>query len=170
MRFIKLGLISAAILFVIVTLLSLLFPSTIMVSRAVNVNMPKDSIVALIKDFDGWKIWVDGMQKPSVKIISKTEADLAGTMVLIDTASNYSIKSSWQNKNKKMTSMINLINDSSSKITVVQWQFEQQVKWYPWEKFASMMNDKILGTMMENNLARLKAIVEKTELPATTEN
>ncbi|OIR13133.1 hypothetical protein GALL_55170 [mine drainage metagenome] len=170
MRFIKLGLISAIVLFAVIMLLSLLFPSTVIVSRAVNINVPKDSIVYLVKDFDGWKIWVDGMQKSSVKIISKTEADLAGTKVLLDTTSNYSIKSSWQNKNSEMASVINLINDSSSKITVVQWQFEQHVKWYPWEKFASMMNDKILGTMMETNLARLKAIAEKTELPVTTEN
>lgn len=170
MRFIKLGLISAVILFAVIMLLSLLFPSTVIVSRAVNINVPKDSIVYLVKDFDGWKIWVDGMQKTSVKIISKTEADLSGTKVLLDTTSNYSIKSFWQNKNREMASVINLINDSSSKITVVQWQFEQHVKWYPWEKFASMMNDKILGTMMETNLARLKAIAEKTELPATTEN
>ncbi|HEX3023921.1 MAG TPA: hypothetical protein VHP12_01825 [Chitinophagaceae bacterium] len=170
MRFIKLGLISAVVLFAVITLLSLLFPSTVIVSRAVNINAPKDSVVYLIKDFNGWKMWVDGMQKTSVKIISKTEADLAGTKVLIDTTSNYAIKSSWQNKSRKMISVITLINDPSSKITVAQWQFEQKVKWYPWEKFASLMNDKILGTMMETNLARLKSIAEKTEMPATTEN
>jgi hypothetical protein len=46
----------------------------------------------------------------------------------------------------------------------VQWQFEQKVKWYPWERLGSMMNDKILGTMMEKNLNNLKALVEKTNI------
>ncbi len=170
MRLIRFGLISILVLFIIVTSISLLFPSTVIVSRAVNINMPKDSIIYLVKDLNGWKLWIDGMEKSSVKIISSTEADLAGTKVLIDTTSKYSIHSSWENKSKKMNSVINLLQDSATKITLVQWQFEQHLKWYPWEKFASMMNDKILGTMMENNLARLKSILEKTPLPVTMEN
>ena len=171
MRFLKLGLISAVVLFAVVTFISLLFPSTVIVSRAVNIYVPKDSIVPLVKDFNGWKKWINGMEKESVKILSATEANLAGTTVVIDTTGSvYSINSSWQNKNKKMTSAINVLNDSASKITIVQWEFTQHIKWYPWEKFASMMNDKILGTMMESNLARLKSIAEKTPLPTTMEN
>ena len=171
MRFLKLGLISAVVLFAVVTFISLLFPSTVIVSRAVNIYVPKDSIVPLVKDFNGWKKWINGMEKESVKILSATEANLAGTTVVIDTTGSvYSINSSWQNKNKKMTSAINVLNDSASKITIVQWEFTQHIQWYPWEKFASMMNDKILGTMMESNLARLKSIAEKTPLPITTEN
>lgn len=171
MRLIKFSLISIAILFVVVTLISLLFPSTVIVSRAININVPKDSIIYLLKDFNGWEKWISGMEQKSVKIISRTEANLAGTKVLIDTTSSiYAIQSSWQNKRKKMTSVINVLNDSATQITIVQWQFVQQVKWYPWEKFGSMMNDKILGTMMELNLSRLKSIAEKTEFPITKEN
>ena len=171
MRFLKLGVISIVVLFAVVTFISLLFPSTVIVSRAVNISVPKDSIVPLVKNFTGWKQWINGMEKESVKIISPIEANLAGTTVLIDTTGSvYSVHASWQNKSKKMTSIINVLNDSASKITIVQWQFEQHIKWYPWEKFASMMNDKILGTMMESNLARLKSIAEKTPLPATMEN
>jgi hypothetical protein len=54
-----------------------------------------------------------------------------------------------------------LIGDSLQKVTVVQWQFEQKIKWYPWEKFGSMMNDKILGTMMEKNLGNLRKLIER---------
>jgi hypothetical protein len=171
MRFIKLGLISVVALFVVVTAISLLFPSTVVVSRAVNIQVPKDSVIDLVKDFGGWKKWINGMEQNSVKIISRTEADLAGTKVSIDTSgSKYSIESFWKNKSKQMTSTINVLNDSATQITIVQWQFVQHLKWYPWEKFASMMNDKILGTMMETNLARLKSMAEKTAMPATMEN
>jgi len=45
----------------------------------------------------------------------------------------------------------------------VQWQFEQKLKWYPWEKFASLMSDKIMGPMMEANLDELRKLVEKTK-------
>ena len=47
---------------------------------------------------------------------------------------------------------------NSSNATTVNWSFEQQLKWYPWEKLGSMMNDKILGTMMERNLNNLRAL------------
>jgi thiamine kinase-like enzyme len=55
---------------------------------------------------------------------------------------------------------MHLIGSSGERLTVVQWQFEQKLKWYPWERLGSMMNDKILGTMMENNLNRLKTLAE----------
>jgi hypothetical protein len=46
-------------------------------------------------------------------------------------------------------------------MTVVQWQFVQEVNWYPWERFSSMMNDRIIGTLLEKNLNQLKKTVEE---------
>lgn len=162
MRFIKLVLFSIIILFLVVTAISLLFPSTVIVSRAVNINASKDSVFVFIKDMNGWKQWIDGMDKPAVKILSATEADMAGTKVVIDSSAFPAVKSLWQNaRGKWMIATINLFEDSAHNITTVQWQYEQTVKWYPWEKFGSMMNDKILGPMMETDLSNLKKLIEK---------
>jgi thiamine kinase-like enzyme len=57
---------------------------------------------------------------------------------------------------------MNLIFSPARHVTVVQWQFQQRLSWYPWEKLGSIMNDKIIGPMMEKNLGNLKKIVEKT--------
>jgi len=161
MRLIKFGLISIIVLFAVLTFVSFFFPSTVIVSRAVDINKPKDSLVGLVKDFNGWHQWIEGMDQPSVKIKSSTEANLAGTTVNIDHDSLYTVHSHWKSvKGMKMEGTINLISDHSGKITIVQWQFEQHIRWYPWEKLGSMMSDKILGTMMENNLARLKKLAE----------
>ena len=70
MRYIKLVLFSVIILFLLMTAISLLFPSTVIVSRAVNISRPKDSVFTYIKDMNGWKQWIDGMDKPVVKILS----------------------------------------------------------------------------------------------------
>jgi len=161
MRYIKLVLFSVIILFLLMTAISLLFPSTVIVSRAVNISRPKDSVFTYIKDMNGWKQWIDGMDKPVVKILSASEADMAGTKVVIDTSTLPAIKSLWQNsKGKWMIATINLFQDAAHLNTTVQWQYEQKVKWYPWEKFGSMMNDKILGPMMETDLNNLKKLVE----------
>lgn len=162
MRFVRLTLFSLIILFLVVTAISLLFPSSVIVSRAVNINAPKDSVFIYIKDMRGWKLWIEGMDKPAVKILSDTESDMAGTKVVIDPAAYPVIKSLWQNaRGKYMIATINLFEYPAHKNTTVQWQYEQHVKWYPWEKFGSMMNDKILGPMMETDLNNLKKLIEK---------
>ncbi|MBC7650787.1 MAG: hypothetical protein H7101_03465 [Deinococcales bacterium] len=161
MRFIKLIGISIIILFGLVTALGLLFPAKVIVSRAVDISTSKDSILPLIKNFNGWQKWMDGMTENTVVVASPTNATLGKTAVTITAITSNKVAATWLDKNgNTQTSSINLFNDSTNIKTVVQWEFQQQLKWYPWERFASMMNDKILGTMMEKNLNNLKTILE----------
>lgn len=162
MRFIKLGVISFIGLFIVITAISILFPSTVIVSRTVNINAPRNSVLLEIKDIHNWKQWIDGIDQSSVKIFSDTEADISGTKVVINKISDSLVCSIWHNKQGKwMVSSIRLFPDSSHAATIVNWQFEQRLGWYPWEKFASMMNEKIMGPMMETNLAHLKELAER---------
>ena len=161
-RVIKLVAISLIVLFIITTGISLLFPSTVIVSRAININAKPDSIIVWIKDINAWKQWMEGMNDASVHIFSSTECEMGQTKVVIDSISPNTVRSLWQNKKGKwMMSTIHIYNDSAKPVTVVQWAFEQHVKWYPWEKFGSFMNDKILGPMMEKNLENLRKLTEK---------
>ena len=162
MNLLKLSFFSVVFLFIIISSIGILLPSTVLVSRATNILATKDSILGYIKNIEEWKEWIEGMQQTTVKIISPTCVDLAGTTVLINFISDSLIMSTWTSqKGNVQTSTIRIIGDSLQKITVVQWQFEQKLKWYPWERLGSMMNDKIMGSMMEKNLNNLKSIVEK---------
>ncbi|MES2329103.1 MAG: hypothetical protein V4539_05830 [Bacteroidota bacterium] len=161
MKLLRLVFFSILTLFAIASFIGILLPSTVLVSRAVNITAPKDSIIPYLKDIEKWKGWMDGMQQASVKIESASHADLAGTMVDITGVTDSTIISSWVTKTGNLqTSTVRVIGDSTQKITIVQWQFEQKLKWYPWERLGSMINDKILGTMMEKNLNNLKTLVE----------
>jgi hypothetical protein len=169
MKFIKLGIISLVVLFVAATFIGLLFPSTVIVSRAVNISAPKDSIYGYIKNLNEWKLWIDGLNDASVKIETPLKGELGNTIVNIIKDSAGSVESEWIGRgDHKQISSISLFRDSTQTQTVVQWQFVEKLKWYPWEKFGSMMNDKILGTMMEKNLNNLKALVEHTSGAKTT--
>ena len=164
MRFLKLVFISIATLFILATALSALFPSIVIVSRAVDVTAPADSIMVHIKDMRQWKNWIDGMNDSSVRVHSATAATLGGTEVTITQLTDTTVQSTWRaRKGAPQISTIRLISNPAQKQTVVQWQFEQRLKWYPWEKLGSIMNDKILGPMMEKNLANLKKMVETTD-------
>lgn len=164
MKLIKLGVISIVVLFLLTTFIGALLPSTVLVSRAMNVNGQKDSIILYIKDIQQWKFWIEGMGKPEVIIYSSSNANLGGTIVNITNISDSTVVSSWTTKSgSTQTATIRMISEPLRNLTIVQWQFEQKIKWYPWEKLGSMMNDKILGTMMEKNLNNLKLLVEKNK-------
>jgi len=163
MKLIKLVLISILGLFLVLTCLGLLFPSTVVVSRVVDINAPKDSIYYFIKDINGWKKWMDGLNDTTVTMENPLKAKLGNTMVTISPTKNTDsvINSTWQtNNNGKQESLIQMFQQKGQLTAAVHWQFVQHIGWLPWERFASMMNDKIMGTMMEKNLNNLKTIVE----------
>ncbi len=45
--------------------------------------------------------------------------------------------------------------------TVLEWTLKFHIKWYPWEKLASMFYDKQLGPVMENSLLKLRNELER---------
>ena len=63
-----------------------------------------------------------------------------------------------RNENEAINSGFQLVGAEDS--TVVQWYFDFKLKWYPWEKFGSIIFDKQLGPPMESSLARLKKFME----------
>ncbi len=161
MRLLKLVIISVVFLFCIVTFIGLLFPSTIIVSRAVDVNASADSIYVYTKDLSSWKYWVASLQNQNIE--NNFETKLGLSTIKITASSKEKVTGEWIEKNgDKQLMALSTISANNDK-SVVQWQFEQHIKWYPWARFGSMINDKIIGGMMEQNLANLKRIVEKAK-------
>ena len=151
MRAIKLGLISAVVFFALFTLGGLLLPSHNVVSRAVNIKAKPGSILPLVQNTSEWHLWMEGIdsstmqQKQTIQIISVSD-----TLIVAN----------WKTAEANYTTKFRFIYNPGQAVTIVQWQFEQEVKWYPWERLSSLMNDKILGTLMEKNLAKLQLLVE----------
>jgi len=136
-------------------------PSTVLVSRAVDINAPADSIKTYVADLHQWTNWVKGMNSKEVKIASAVDADLGRQQLHIISITDSTVICNWESKNAStQVSTIHLIPAKERNLTIVQWQFVQHLRWYPWEKFASFMNDKILGPMMEQNLQNLKHLAE----------
>ena len=158
MRLIKLAAISVAVLFVVITLIGLLFPSKVIVSRVVDILQPVDSVYSLTKDLYGWQKWVKSMQNQPV--LSATKSKIGNSTIAIIAASSSKISGKWIEKNgDEQTFAINIIANQNN--SIVNWQFEQDVKWYPWARLGSMVNEKVIGAMMEENLASLKKVSEE---------
>jgi hypothetical protein len=154
MRFIKLGLISAVVFFVLFTLGGLLLPSHNVVSRAVNIKAKPDAILPLMQDKNQWQLWMEGMDSMDSATVNKRQ------QIQITSVSDSLIVANWKTAEVIYTTKFRLIYSAGQAVTIVQWQFEQDVAWYPWERLSSLMNDKILGTLMEKNLAKLQLVVE----------
>lgn len=162
MRFIKLIVISFVLLFVLASIMGALLPAHVLVSRAVNIAAHPDSIKGMISDIQQWEHWVEGMNDSSVRIQSATNAQMGKTHVTILSVSDTAIVSEWKGQSgPPQTSTIRIYPQPQRGVSIVQWQFEQHLRWYPWERIGSIMNDKIMGPMMEKNLEKLRNYLEQ---------
>ena len=88
MRLIKLALISIIALFTVLSFFSVMMPSTVLVSRAVDIYAPSDSIKFYVSDLNQWVYWVKGMRSKDVTIKSAREADLGTQLLTIQTVTD----------------------------------------------------------------------------------
>lgn len=165
MGIIKLGLISIVFFVLLITGISLFFPSHIHISRVTTINAHKDSILTQLNNPVNWKKWYPGADSAEFiikegKIIGINTDNLQG--LIIRTINDSSISTTNNGSNtKRGTSGWNLFKGGTSHTVTVQWFMDIYLHWYPWEKFSSLLFEKRYGPMMEQGLDRLKNQLEK---------
>jgi hypothetical protein len=158
MKYIKLIIISVVFLSALVTGISLLFPSKVIASRAIEVNTSADKIAYFTSDLNHWNQWMSDWKQN--KVVLENNTAYIGTQTVrfldkTDTKVNYEWIATGQNP-YLVTFEWTLLKDSTY---VIHWSFEQNVKWYPWEKFQTLLNDKLLGAKMEIELQHLQEAI-----------
>jgi len=154
-RLVKLALISIVFLFVVVTAISLLIPSHIRISKAINIHGKKDSIFALIGDTGRWKQWHPAFIQndstptfPSIRIIEKIQNDTEVVMRL-QQLGKPEVINGWK-----------IYRYSNMDSLTLQWYMDFHLKWYPWKKFGSLFFENTYGVMMEQGLNNVKTLTE----------
>ncbi|HLK27655.1 MAG TPA: SRPBCC family protein [Puia sp.] len=164
MRFIKLFFISVVVLFLVLLGISLMIPKHIRISRAVDIMSTKQKVFNAINDMKTWDSWNQFTANSALtnKIFSNPSNGYPALMkadqlsVIITDSKPDSIKTSWDQLNAKhFDGCYNIMELRPGTITV-QWYFDFHFKWYPWEKFTSLVYDKQLGPVMEESLTNLK--------------
>lgn len=146
MRVVKLGIISIIVFALLMYLMSLLLPSQVRISRAINITAKAEEIYPYVARASRWKSW-NTITTDSINIsVLKLEPGL--------------IQTNWNYKNRNIISSFRL--EESSGITVVQWYFDFDLNWYPWEKFGSITFDRQFGGPMEASLNNLKNLIENS--------
>jgi hypothetical protein len=142
MRIIKLGIISIVVFAMLITLISLFFPSRIRISKAKDISADKTELLKALTDTSSMKKWgADSMQTSLVNDSLVTINKMKG----INTASS---------------SGFNLYVSPVPHAFTVQWYMDVKLKWYPWEKFSGLLLEKRYGPQMEAGLDSLKSYLE----------
>jgi len=173
MGLIKLAIISFIFLFLLVTGMSLFIPSHVRISRAVNIKADKDSVMSQVKDPARWKNWHPGLDtaqllyvEGKVKGVVLDNSDIKRPVTIIITHSEADEVTA-QFSPKKMrpvTTVWRTITHPGQDSVTLQWYMDFHLRWYPWEKFGSLVLEKSHGAKMEQGLTNLKRILEQPHI------
>ena len=152
MRIIKLAIISIALLFIAATAISLLIPSDIRISKAINLHSQPDSIWPLIRNRDKWPQWHPAFINNAPQISS------IKSIVLHQDDSLYEIKLQQDNK-RPVVNGWRFYNASQDSITL-QWYMDFHMGPMPWQKLSSLFFENTYGMMMQEGLTNIKKKVE----------
>jgi hypothetical protein len=158
---------SIVILSLIVLFLFALFPSTVSVTRMVQINSSEDKILNKISDLRTWKSWNEFVNFPVAKNSPLTKPDstwanylrVGGNVISLSGVDRDHVYTVWRRDNRMFTGQFMI--DAKNGPPIVIWTLNFNIKWYPWEKLASMFYDKQLGPLMEKSLVQLRNELEK---------
>lgn len=148
MRIIKLGLLSFFFLFLLIMLISLLFPSQVRLSRATNLSNERERIFALLKKDTAWH--------PAYKDTASAAAFRRMNKQMVEQTDSTYILSLQQEGRRPVVSGWRLYGTPAADSLTLQWYMDFDLGWYPWQKFSSLFYESTYGTMMEKGLANLK--------------
>lgn len=154
MRLVKLVFISLFFLSLLITAISALFPSTVIVSRAIELNTTSNKISFYTADLNNWNAWMSDWKESKVFVVNNKASVGSQTIELLsknDSSVRYNWVATGQAPYLVQFEWIRLKDNAY----VIHWTFEQHVSWYPWEKFQTLLNEKVLGSKMEVELANL---------------
>ena len=165
MRVVKLGIISIIVFSLLITAISLFFPSHVRISKAIDITTGKDSLMTQIADPTNWKNWYPGADTlPLLFIEGKAkgiETDSLQGLVITEVNDSLVLARNVGPGSKKAVSGWNIFPGRIPNSFTVQWYMDFHLRWYPWEKFSSLLLEKRYGAMMEQGLSRLKTMLEK---------
>jgi hypothetical protein len=154
-RIFKLAIIGIILLFLAAFAISLLIPSYIRISKAINLHAEKDSVWSIVRNRNRWPEWhpafMDDVQRfPPIK-----------TSVLHQDDSLFILKLEQDNKRPVINGW-QLFNSSQDSLTL-QWYMDFKIGWLPWQKLGSLFFENTYGVMMQEGLTNIKRKEEKQQ-------
>jgi hypothetical protein len=170
LRFIRFLILSLIVLFLVMTGLSLLFPSSTRVMRVITIAASRGKAMSTVSDLRTWPRWNGFVQSPdltnkrwSTPSAGKNAWMRTDQLTVTETAADSnSIAVNWDLRGGKQYAGGFQIDQSFPDSVTVQWWFDLHFRWYPWEKLGVFVYDRRFGHVMEESLRGLKRDVENS--------
>lgn len=141
-------LISVFFLAAMLSVFSLLVPSEIRISRAVNLPADRPAILAALVNERHWHpILTDTAAAKAFEGLNKH--------VVEQTDSTY-VTALTRETRTRIVNRFMIHRTANADSLALQWHMEFNQRWYPWEKFSSLFYEKSFGAMMEKGLVNIK--------------
>ena len=144
--------------------ISFFLPSRIRVSRTIRINSNSEVVMKELSDPVQWKVWYPGADTAGYFYESGV---IKGLMIKKDPMLSLVITEAKENEvqaiytrgngDQKILSTWRIFPEIALNHVTVQWYMDFHIKWYPWEKFASLVYDKFYGSMIDKGLESLKS-------------
>ncbi|RYY55054.1 MAG: hypothetical protein EOO09_12000 [Chitinophagaceae bacterium] len=172
MKIIRLAVISFVSLFLVVLVISLFIPSHVRISRAKEMYAPADSVFLLLARPQAWKSWYPNLDSAELflengKVTGVSSQKNGYRTLKLDTVTDTAINTLYVVEGRQPVSSgwtLHAGSAGNQQQVTVQWYMDFNLRWYPWEKFASLVFEKSYGPMMEAGLTNLKSVAEKNRL------
>lgn len=166
MRIVRLIIISFIVLFTIITIISLFIPSHVRISRAIQINSPKDSVMNQVSEVSNWKDWYPGADSlrfyyEGNRIKGLVLDELKKRYLIIKEKKDDEVTADYILPNKKIPTGWVLATNAKSNSVTLQWYMDFHLRWYPWEKFSSFVFERIYHPQLQQGLDNLKRFLEK---------
>jgi len=162
MKIVKLIFISFLVFFLLITGISLFIPGSLRISKAINIVASPEAVYPLLADTREWSNWHPAVQNNNIQFQFKGEDTVqAGTStIVVESRNPREIKTTlYASGGRKIQSGWNIMQIAQKDSLTVQWYMDFKLKWYPWEKFASLFYEGMYGVQMESGLGRLKEVI-----------
>jgi hypothetical protein len=147
MRILKLAFISFLFFAALLFLMSLLIPSRVRISKAINLAYADSLVLQQVSDTSQWRRWHPLAQAGRIQqqtLVKKIETDTLVVMNLTHAAGS-NITNSWALHRFGATDSLTL-----------QWYMDFKLSYLPWHRFSSLFYEATYGRMMEQGLQNLK--------------
>jgi hypothetical protein len=145
--------------------ISLFIPSHIQISKAIVIHANKEAIMNQIKDPAKWRDWYPGVDSLKIYYINgeaKGVTDKSKGLIVITGINDNEIIATKTGSSLRKTEIgWNIIPGDDVNISTLRWHMVFHLHWYPWEKFRSLLFEKLYGSQMEKGLNNLKDLLEK---------
>lgn len=143
--------------FIVITLFSLLMPSTVLISKSQTIPAPKAKIMEFVKVPANWQKWYPEFKDADVQYESDKIIWEKNEIQFVDQDS-FALRLSFMREGELPVTTDIMLYDIDG-LPQIEWKAYHKLRWYPWEKFGGIMLDDMAGSLYDSALINLRETV-----------